>query len=451
MSCEKKTERYIRKNFHSKEAIEDVKAMNVAFEKMRNLSCNNPISWYYQGAIHWVPDTIKYNQMCPSYSEPSQLKTAWDNCTHTRDPLEEVHFLTWHRLYIWHMEKIIRKLSGKKDFALPYWGYTDTLNVETNRKMNELFTNPKTALFESARLDSLNNGYPISSEEAVRALSTINLFDHTTYRSFSVAIDNGIHGAMHDYIGGGEDTTKTYYNKILQAETPTGLMGWVPTAGFDPIFFVHHSNIDRLWAQWTNSHNGQNLSLEELKQYDWSYTFFDENGKEVKYTAEDVFDIIYDLDYDFDDTKVKRSENPKKFLVKSTQPRELSVGKKITSPLTEISLPKSSIKNGSKVSITLSFLNVPRGVYEVYLNSDPTPHPSEESLLGHISFFGSDHKVAGQTCIRGCCGTIINGRVQRTFTYEVTNSQITDAVTMTIVKWNKQLHKDLVVEKIVIE
>jgi tyrosinase len=29
-----------------------------------------------------------------------------------------------------------------------------------------------------------------------------------------------------------------------------GLMSSVPTAAFDPIFWVHHCNIDRLWSQW---------------------------------------------------------------------------------------------------------------------------------------------------------------------------------------------------------
>jgi hypothetical protein len=31
-------------------------------------------------------------------------------------------------------------------------------------------------------------------------------------------------------------------------------MGSVPTAGFDPIFYLHHANVDRLWAAWQASH-----------------------------------------------------------------------------------------------------------------------------------------------------------------------------------------------------
>jgi len=112
--------KFIRRNIHSKEAQADVEALNKALSIMRQKSCSDPTSWYYQGAIHWIPDTIKNQNLCDSYHNISQLKEAWDNCTHTKE--SEIHFLVWHRLYIYHFEKIVRKLSGKKDFALPYWG-----------------------------------------------------------------------------------------------------------------------------------------------------------------------------------------------------------------------------------------------------------------------------------------------------------------------------------------
>jgi tyrosinase len=38
-------------------------------------------------------------------------------------------------------------------------------------------------------------------------------------------------------------------------------MSWIPTAPSDPIFWMHHGNIDRLWAQWQSSHPGLNPDL----------------------------------------------------------------------------------------------------------------------------------------------------------------------------------------------
>ena len=117
--------RYVRYEMHSSAAQPHIEAMERAMQIMRIKNCIDPVSWYYQGAIHWVPDTIVKNSLCDAYHTPADLREAWDNCTHTPSGKEKIHFLVWHRLYIYHFEKIVRALSGYKDFALPYWGYTD--------------------------------------------------------------------------------------------------------------------------------------------------------------------------------------------------------------------------------------------------------------------------------------------------------------------------------------
>jgi tyrosinase len=38
-------------------------------------------------------------------------------------------------------------------------------------------------------------------------------------------------------------------------------MGGIPTAPTDPVFWMHHAEIDRIWAAWQPSHPGQNPSL----------------------------------------------------------------------------------------------------------------------------------------------------------------------------------------------
>lgn len=37
-----------------------------------------------------------------------------------------------------------------------------------------------------------------------------------------------------------------------------GQMGVVPTAPNDPVFFLHHANVDRIWAVWQIVHRNQN-------------------------------------------------------------------------------------------------------------------------------------------------------------------------------------------------
>jgi tyrosinase len=38
-------------------------------------------------------------------------------------------------------------------------------------------------------------------------------------------------------------------------------MSFIATAPADPIFWMHHANIDRLWWQWQQAHPGKNPSL----------------------------------------------------------------------------------------------------------------------------------------------------------------------------------------------
>ena len=451
--------RFVRKNANSVEAQSDMEAMNKALTIMREKGCVDPTSWYYQGAVHWIPDSIGENPLCESYKTVADLEDAWDNCTHSASGREKIHFLVWHRLYIWHFEKIVRKLSGKKDFALPYWGYTN--NNPSDKVMPAMLRDSRSSLYESCRFDSINNGYPISGE-IERSLDMTKLMTYTDYKSFCLSINAAPHGAMHDYIGSGNDTTGLlqFNNPITNSTTNTGLMGWVPTAGFDPVFWLHHSNIDRVWQQWTNSDNGKMITLEELKSVEWPYVFFDENGKKVEYTMEEVIKIIYDMDYDFDDTKVQpKSQNT---LVQSTQVRTIAVisenvkvNKGITHVKVDRLLTSSSPSSFNKVNMELnvSFIKVPRGVYEVYLNipSNEVPYPSSKYFVGFMNFFGFDSKTQGKSCRKGCCTPLnISGRPYTNFYYELSKESLASGkYNVTIYKHN-QVSSDLVINNIVV-
>lgn len=457
-SCNDKVEkkRWVRKNIHTSEAIKDVEALNKALQIMRSKNCSDPTSWYYQGAMHWIPDTIKNNQYCDWYHNVGDIKEGWDNCTHTPSGQEKIHFLVWHRLYIYHFEKIVRKLSGYEDFALPYWDYTSNGD---NKKLPKEFRDKNSSLYEPSRYQNLNNGEPISGE-IERALDLTKLMSYTNFRMFSSNINVAPHGAIHDYIGAGNDTTGNlkFNNSITGTVTNTGLMGWVPTAAFDPIFWTHHSNIDRIWQKWTNSENGKLVTLEELKSADWHYVFFDENGKKVTYTVDSIIKIIYTMDYDFNDTKVISKEQNqlvkcnKQEVIASFNPN-VSVNSQITDAVTQMKPRLSStIKSNDKLIMTLvvSFTKVPKGVYEVYINQSKNESikPSNKTFAGYMTFFGSDHKMVGESCERGCCRQLTkSGRPQFTFEYEINSSE---SYNVSIYKDNRKHTGDIIIENITI-
>ena len=52
-------------------------------------------------------------------------------------------------------------------------------------------------------------------------------------------LENNPHNLLHVYVGGSAPDQQTY-----------GLMSDPGLAALDPVFYVHHANIDRMWATW---------------------------------------------------------------------------------------------------------------------------------------------------------------------------------------------------------
>jgi len=400
----------IRYNANSPEAIPHLEAMDKAFGIMKSLDCDDPRSWYYQGSIHWIPDSIPNNLLCDSYSSSeTDLKLAWDNCTHSEAGAEEVHFLAWHRIYIYHLEEIIRELSGMDEFALPYWGYTNN-NIE-DKIMPEIFRDSTSNLFEPARWAKLNEGAPINPNTAGSALDLTVLMQYTDYKLFNSNADAAPHGFMHGYIGNANKLRSPKYpNKITQTETRTGLMGSVPTAGYDPIFWLHHSNIDRIYQQWTNSKNGTLITEQMLDNPAWGYIFFNGKGEKVEYTMGDLREVLYSLDYDYDDTPVYEKPNTVSKIRNIVQQDEL-VGNTIVANeevnLGTLTTPEDYNGERQVIEIVVAFDEEPTGIWTVFDNGN---------TLGYMTFFGATHH-AGHSDMPGM-------KITKTFKYEVATSDL---------------------------
>ncbi|TOM81223.1 tyrosinase family protein, partial [Vibrio parahaemolyticus] len=159
--------------------------------------------------------------------------STWDQC-HQSDP--DKLFLLWHRVYVYYFEQIARKVSGNASFSLPYWDYGTELN---SRRIPVEFRSPKykdpktkkdieNPLYEQRR-SSVNNG------SALDLVTVLPLgLDESDFHEFGLKLEgsphNGVHGALGD---------------------SNGLVMGIPNfAAQDPIFWLHHSNIDRLYACW---------------------------------------------------------------------------------------------------------------------------------------------------------------------------------------------------------
>ncbi len=407
---------YVRKNASSPAAQADLDALNVAIGKMKALACDDPTSWYYQGGTHWVPDDEadmsnlkKGNPFCAGYNgTTSTLKTAWDNCTHQAGM--ELHFLVWHRLFIYYFEDIVRAKSGKADFALPYWNYVD----QQNAVMPAVFAKKNSNVFEPARCTVLNQGKPIEKKEYGLGsdLDLTNLMKNTLYSVFNSNIDSAPHGAMHNYIGGGTNE-ETFFNGIYQAtlQGQGGLMAQVPSAAFDPIFWLHHAEIDYLWQQWMNSPKGQKPNLAQLQAAPIPYNFFDQNGKPVTLTVEEAYNMVFSLPVTYDsmqgpahiaevrslmNEKSQESAAAPTEIAHSATPhavkgKETSFSTKLeTTAVGRADIFATQANRRVVLHLTVSFTKEPKGSYHVYLqNGADKKTGSTPKFIGNMTFFGA--------------------------------------------------------------
>ena len=410
---------YVRKNIYSPEAAADIEALKTANEIMRDLDCSNPLSWYYQGALHLTPPAVENNLLCPQFSSfPTDSLPGWGGCTHDMEETSRPHFLTWHRMYIWHYEKIVRKLSGKEDFALPYWEYTNA----SYRVMPEAFRDTSSSLYTAGRLDSLNMGIPITEAYNFH-MDPTNIFECTTYEQFNPGLDDTPHGPMHGYIGGSKYDTPPMYNEIFQKDT-IGVMGLLASAGFDPIFFVHHANIDYLWEIWNQSDNGKAPIRDSLLAVPWNYVFFDENGQQVNYTIDQVLDTIYNLDYKYDVLEEMTHAEVVAEVTPDVQLWSQEFFTDLNKDNNEYAISREKVEStfdrldslGENdrllLQVRVSFEEEPNSTYYVFLNLDEeTEQEKEERFAGGMSFFGAGEHLAMMSM----------SRMGKTFRYDITD------------------------------
>jgi len=253
---------------------------------------SSPVGWLFQWYTHNVRgDRTKNNEINRVYpGGPSPQKSLaqemWNTCqAHHGEP--EDFFLPWHRMYVYFLERIVRKMSGHAEFTLPYWNYSNAA-VASGPRMPKPFIAPAAStnpLFRTNRNASANGGQPIDQSDPgaldLTALSQCkysNSGPSDPIRGFNEELDGGLHGNVHVLIGNGQG------------------MGSVPWAANDPIFWMHHCNIDRLWASWNRAgRQNPSTSVWLTKQF----IFADENGNRVVATVQD-FKRIAPLRYTYD-------------------------------------------------------------------------------------------------------------------------------------------------------
>jgi len=138
-------------------------------------------------------------------------------------------FFPWHRIDLLCFEAIIARLTGHSEFALPYWDYQENGFLPKN------FYDPNYPLF-----------YP------GRAASTVNLAQQRWRDTRSADL---LRDTFDMFVGtAGAAGRPEAFGHNLVHNAIGGDMTDLDRAPLDPIFYLHHCNVDRVWMTWQARH-----------------------------------------------------------------------------------------------------------------------------------------------------------------------------------------------------
>lgn len=157
-------------------------------------------------------------------------------------------FLPLHRCYLREFEDLLRDAIGDPNFALPYWDWSKDSQAPGKSLIltaNYFGANDPTKSYNVVDGAFSAAQYRPNGNVLVRQYvkENITTFHHSsllasilapgkTFSAVSVDLEYGPHATVHTAIGG--------RNGVLSTRL----------SPFDPIFWLHHCFIDKLWADW---------------------------------------------------------------------------------------------------------------------------------------------------------------------------------------------------------
>jgi tyrosinase len=345
---------YTRKNAFNNNGTFDNPDLHwyaIGVRAMQARALDDSASWWFFAAIHgeyvskentlpvfpgWAH--IPGPPAVPSSPLPSVsvIDRYWNQCQH-----QSWYFLPWHRGYLLALEAQLRAditaAGGPADWALPYWNYFgdgSEFNIPPAFTQTTLPDGSANPLFVGNRFGPYANGVIFVPTPAgikahpggqLRGPVLDGCLDNTVYTgmnlntpppgfggpvtgfshdgSTSGNLESNPHNLVHVYVGG------------TISNTNYGLMADPGTAGLDPIFYLHHANIDRMWAVWNMEGNVNPTDASWLNgpaaSGDNEFVMPMPQGGSWIYTPRDVTSLNQ-LDYTYSD--LSRTVKPKNLL-----------------------------------------------------------------------------------------------------------------------------------------
>ena len=179
----------------------ELTTLRAAISAMKKLPTSNPRSWEKQAAIHR------------------------DRCQHAN-----WLFLPWHRAYLLSFERLCQSLGKDPNFRLPYWDWSEQTQIPAS------FWGTGNVLLNSSRVATASSN---TDPEFVGPLAIGDILGPNDFETFGGPacagrcafgeLEGRAHNEIHNWVGG----------EMVTMMSP-----------LDPIFWLHHANIDRLWSLW---------------------------------------------------------------------------------------------------------------------------------------------------------------------------------------------------------
>lgn len=264
-------------------AIEPLKSkVMVRVRKNANTLSQEEINIFLEcfARLNVSPTRGQYDEHKPFIVKPGKLLHEIV-LMHTMDASYEIHgrtsFHPWHRAFQMHLERELQEIDPR--VTIPYWKFDE--------KAGRVFT--RTFIGETPQSGNPNLG-PAEGRRPVFA-QTNPLFSY---------VDHTVWGPLRRAYRAGNPATRkpaNIYPQSIIIDHPQSPASFIDWAGFeegnshnpahsgftghvvdigkdpaDPLFFMMHGNVDRLWALWQKKHNKFNSSDPETYPFPGSYT-----------------------------------------------------------------------------------------------------------------------------------------------------------------------------------
>lgn len=182
-------------------------------------------SWFTMAGIHDIlPNDPDYQRV------PTAIRSLFHQC-HTREDL----FFLWHRAYVAAMERLMQDAINDPDFRLPYWDWY--LDPSLPKAFRDEFLDPQRTRRNPLYRENRNRpgpDSPVDVNAGDPVWTPVITTDYTTrnFGSFQRTLNENEHGDIHVFVGAEDNMGDTHF------------------AARDPIFWLHHANIDRLLMVW---------------------------------------------------------------------------------------------------------------------------------------------------------------------------------------------------------